>query len=53
MNDLELRAWISFVDVVINLDNRWAENYRELVEKLFKSLHNIDAYMSIKVHFFK
>ena len=52
MNDLELRAWISFVDGRNNfLSNRWAENYKELVEKLLKSLQDIGANMSIKDHF--
>ena len=53
MNDLELPSWRLFVDVVSNfLDNRQAENYKELVEKLSKSLHDIGANLSIKVHFF-
>ena len=44
MNDLELRAWTSFVDVVKNfLGNHRAENYNELVEKLLKILQDIDA----------
>ena len=30
MNDLELRAWTTFIDVVKNfLGNRQAENYKE------------------------
>ena len=53
MNDLELRHWTSFVDVVKNiLDSRRAENYKELVEKLLKSLQYISVNMSITVHFF-
>ena len=48
MNDLEL----SFVDVRKNfLDNRGTENYQEFVQKLLKSLLDIDANMSITVHF--
>ena len=39
MNDLELYARTSFVDVVKNFfDNCRTENYNEFVEKLLKSL---------------
>ena len=48
MNGLELRAWKSFVDVVKNF---LGENYN-LVEKLLKSLQDIDANLNIKFHFF-
>ena len=49
---MELHAWTSFVDVVKNfLGNRRTENYNELVEKLLKSLQDIGANMSMKVHF--
>ena len=52
MNDLELHAWTSFVDEVKNFFvNRRTKNYKELVEKLLKSLQDIGANMSIKVHF--
>ena len=48
---MELCTWTSFVDVVKNfLGNHWAEN-KELVEKLLKSLQDIGANMSIKLHF--
>ena len=51
MNDLELRVWTSFGDELKNfLDDRRAEIYKELVEKLLKSLQDIIANMSIKVH---
>ena len=51
MNDSELHAWTSFVDVLKNfLGNHWVEN-KELVEKLLKSLQDIGTNMSIKVHF--
>ena len=51
MNDLELHAWTSFVDVLKNfLGYCWAENYKELVEKLLKSLPNIGT--NIEVPFF-
>ena len=52
MNNLKLRAWTSFVDVVKNVSgNRWTENYKELVEKLLESLQNIDANISVMAHF--
>ena len=52
MNDLELHAWTSFVDMLKNfLCNCQAKNYKEFAEKLLKSLQDIDANMSIKVHF--
>ena len=50
MNDLKLHTWTSFVDVKNFLGNCWAKNYKELVEKLLKSLQDINANMSIKVH---
>ena len=53
INDLELRVWTSFVDVVKNLDNRRDEKYEEFVEKLLKSLQEIGANMSIKVPFLR
>ena len=34
-----------------NLGNRRTENYKALIEKLMKSLQDISANMSIKVHF--
>ena len=50
VNDLELRTWISFVDVQkVFLGNRQTESYKE---KLLKSPLDISANMSIKVHFF-
>ena len=52
MNDLELCAWTSFVDMVKNfLGNHWAKNYKEFVEKLLISLQDIGANICIKVHF--
>ena len=51
-NDLELHAWRLFLDVVKKfLDNDQVENYKELVEKLLKSLWDIATNMSIKVNF--
>ena len=51
MNNLELCAWTSFVDVFKNfLGNHQAENHKELGKKLLKSLQDIGTDMSIKVH---
>ena len=51
MNDSILRTWASFVDIVKNfLCDHKAENYKEFVEMLFKSLQNIGAYMNISVY---
>ena len=48
MNDLELRALTSFVDVVKNFfGNCRVKNYKLFVEKLLKSLQDIGANMSI------
>ena len=45
MTDLKLYAWTWFVDLVKNfLGNHHAENYKELVEKLLKSLQDIYEY---------
>ena len=51
MNDLKVRAL--FIVVVKNfLVNRRAKNYKDLVEKLLKSLQDIGANMTIKFHFY-
>ena len=53
MNDLKLHAWILFVDVIKNfLGNHWVESFKKLMEKLLKSLQDMGANMSIKIHFF-
>ena len=52
MNDLELCTWTSFVDVVKNiLGNCQDKKFKELVEKLLKSLQDTGTNMNIKVHF--
>lgn len=52
LNDIELRAWNSFVDVVENfLGNYRAPNYREVVDKLMKSYEKMGCRMSLKLHF--
>ena len=44
MNDLELHAWTSFVDMVKDLiGNCWVENYKELMKKLLKNLQDIGS----------
>ena len=52
MNELELFASTSFVAVKNFLGNCRAENYKELVQKLSKSLQEIGVNMSIKIHFY-
>ena len=48
----KLRAWTSFIEVVKNfLGNRRAENFKEFVEMLLKSLQDIATNVSINVHF--
>ena len=48
MNDLELRDWILSVDAVENFwGNGRVENYKQLMEKLLKSLQDIGANISI------
>ena len=45
-------SWTSFVDVVKNFfGNRRTESYKNLVEKLLKSLQGIGVNMGMKVHF--
>ena len=52
MNDVEKRAWNSFVAVVKNfLGNKKAENYKDLIQTLLKNFHRLGCNMSIKVHF--
>ena len=53
MNHLELRAWISFADMLKNfLGNRRAENCEELVQMLLKILQDIGTNVRIKAHFY-
>ena len=48
MNDLEISTWSSIVEVVKNFSGNWqAKNYKELLEKLLKSLQDIGTNMSI------
>ena len=52
MDPVEFDAWSSFVLVVKNfLGNDKAENYVELVDSMLESYKQLEAYMSIKVHF--
>ena len=48
----ELIAWTAFINVVkFFLGKTKAPNYKELVETLLTSLHQLRANMSIKLHF--
>ena len=52
INNMEKRAWNSFVTVVKNfLGNKKAENYKDLIQTLLKNFHLLGCNMSIKVHF--
>lgn len=52
MNNLESRAWCSFVLVIKNfLGNNKSENYIELVENMLSSYRDLGCNMSIKVHY--
>ena len=52
MNPAELSAWMAFMNVVkFFLGKTKAPNYKELVETLLKSLHQLGANMSIKLHY--
>ena len=52
MNKEEVYAWDAFVKVVKNFfGNKKASNYKELAANLLSSFEDIDAKMSIKVHF--
>ena len=52
VNPAELSAWTAFTNVVkFFLGKTKAPNYKELVETLLTSLHQLGANMSIKLHF--
>ena len=52
MTPAELNAWMAFRSVVqFFLGKTKAPNYKELVETLLASLHQLGANMSIKLHF--
>ena len=52
MNSAELNAWMAFTNVVkFFLGKTKVPNYKELVETLPTSLHQLGANMSIKLHF--
>ena len=52
INPAELSAWTAFMNVVkFFLGKTKAPNYKELVETLLTSLHQLGENMSIKLHF--
>ena len=52
MNPAELSAWTAFMNVVkFFLGKTKVPNYKELVETLLITLHQLDANMSIKLHY--
>ena len=52
LNEMELSAWASFVEVVKNfLGNYKAENHCELTENMLKCYEQMGCRMSLKMHF--
>ena len=52
LNEMELSAWASFVEVVKNfLGNYKAENHCELIENMLKCYEQMGCRMSLKMHF--
>jgi hypothetical protein len=52
MNEIESRAWSSFVLVVKNfLGNKKADNYTQLVEDMLFHFNRLGCNMSVKVHY--
>ena len=52
MNEVELAAWLSFVEVVKNfLGNYRADNYKEIVNNMLGNFRILGINMTIKVHF--
>ena len=52
MNPAELSAWTAFANVVkFFLGKTKAPNYKEFIETLLTSLHQLGANMSIRLHF--
>ena len=52
MNEVELAAWLSFVEVVKNfLGNDRVDNYKEIVNNMLGNFRILGIHMSIKVHF--
>ena len=53
VNEVELAAWLSFVEVVKNfLGNYRADNYKEIVNNMLANFRILSISMSIKAHFF-
>ena len=54
MNEVELDAWLSFVEVVTNsLGEYSADNYKEIVNSMLGNFRILGINMSIKVHFLR
>ena len=52
MNEVELAAWLSFVEVVKNFrQNYRADNYKETVNNMLGNFRILGINMGIKVHF--
>ena len=52
MSKIELASWLSFVEVVQSLlENRKADSYKDIVQKLLDNFQALGIIMSIKVDF--
>ena len=52
MNDKERGAWFSFAVAMENfLDNKKANNYRNLITNLLSAFYDLGCNMSVKLHF--
>ena len=52
LNEMELKAWSSFVNVVKNfLGNHKAENHHQLIQNMLKSYERMGCRMSLKIYF--
>ena len=54
MNEVELAAWLSFVEVVTNSLGKYrADNYKEIVSNMLGNFRILGINMSIKVYFLR
>lgn len=52
MNEVEQKAWTSFVSVVQNfLGNRKADNYNQVVNEMLDNFRSLGCNMSVKLHY--
>lgn len=52
LNEEESAAWLSLLDVIRGfLGNHKAENYKELIQEMLRSFHELGVHMNLKIHF--